>query len=89
MKQGSRRKKLAKEHYAGYNTPNNQYSYVTMKIDISEQAQAVWAINRELESVEAQQLKLGEKMSEVLYEQVVLAEKSRVLRETLKKFLNQ
>ncbi len=60
-----------------------------MKIDISEQVQAVWAINQELESVEAQQLKLGEKMSEVLYEQVVLAEKSRVLRETLKKFLNQ
>jgi len=60
-----------------------------VRVDISEQAQAVWAINRELESVEAQQLKLGEKMSEVLYEQVVLAEKSRVLRETLKKFLNQ
>lgn len=60
-----------------------------MTVDISDRAQALCALHTELESVEKQQLKLGEKMSEVLYEQVVLAEKSRVLREALKKFLTQ
>lgn len=60
-----------------------------MTVDISDRAQALCALHTELESVEQQQLKLDEKMSEVLYEQVVLAEKSRVLREALKKLLTQ
>ena len=54
-----------------------------MQVDLSDRAQALCAVIKEFEQVEAQQIKLGEQMSALLYEQVRLAEKSRILKQTL------
>ena len=58
-----------------------------MQVDISDQAQAVCVILKEFEQVEQQQALVGERMAELLYEQVRLAEKSRILKQTLSQFI--
>ena len=60
-----------------------------MTVSISDRAYAVQAVLKEFESVEAQQAKIGEQMATLLFEQVKLAEKSRILKQTLEKLLNE
>ena len=58
-----------------------------MPVDLSDKSTALCALHYELISVQDQQLKLGEKMAEVIYEQVVLAEKSRQLTQAIDRLL--
>lgn len=60
-----------------------------MSVEISDRARGVQAVLAEFDSVEAQQAKIGEQMAILLFEQVKLAEKSRVLKQTLAKLLNE
>jgi len=52
-------------------------------VEISVKAEAVQALLREMNNVEALQLKVGEDMATLLYEQVRLAEKFRLLRNAM------
>lgn len=58
-----------------------------MSVNISDKALAVCAVLKEFESVEAQQAKIGEQMAQMLFEQVKLAEKSRILKQALEKLI--
>jgi len=56
-------------------------------VTISDKAEALCALNKELKDLETAQLKVGEQMSALLFEQVRLAEKTRHIMTTMEKIL--
>lgn len=54
-----------------------------MSVDISDRARAIQAVLQEFDAVEAQQARVGEQMASLLFEQVKLAERSRILKQTM------
>lgn len=56
-------------------------------IDISDKAKAVQALSSELKELEVLQLSVGEKMSVLLFEQMRLAEKCRIINRSMEALL--
>lgn len=56
-------------------------------IDISDKAKAVLALSSELKELEVLQLSIGEKMSVLLFEQMRLAEKCRIINRSMEALL--
>lgn len=56
-------------------------------IDISDKAKAVLALSSELKELEVLQLSVGEKMSVLLFEQMRLAEKCRIINRSMEALL--
>ncbi len=56
-------------------------------IQLSDKAQAISSLLAEMESIEATQLKVGEQVASLLFQQVVLSEKFRALRSTMEAFI--
>jgi len=59
----------------------------SVKIDISDKAKAIAALSEELKEVEALQLKVGEQMAAMMFDQVRLAEKCRALNRSMEALL--
>lgn len=53
------------------------------KVNISDKAIAISRLQTELEQLEMLQLKTGEKIAELLYDQVRLSEKTRAIMNTI------
>ena len=60
---------------------------VNMKVDISDKARAVAALQKEFELLEAKQLDVGEQMAVLVAQQVVLAEKCRLIKQSMMELL--
>jgi hypothetical protein len=57
------------------------------KITLSDQAIAIGALAHELDEVEKMQLAVGEQVAELLFKQVVLAERFRGLQTKIKEIM--
>ena len=58
-----------------------------MKVDISDKARAVAALQKEFELLEAKQLDVGEQMAVLVAQQVVLSEKCRLIKQSMMELL--
>ena len=58
-----------------------------MKVDISDKARAVVALQKEFELLEAKQLEVGEQMAVLIAQQVVLSEKCRLIKQSMMELL--
>ena len=66
--------------------PAVQYG-TNMKVEISDKAKAVMALQKEFELLEKKQLDVGERMAVLVAQQVVLAEKCRVIKQSMMELL--
>lgn len=57
-------------------------------VSLSEKSQVIAQLHKELEQLEALQLKVGENMSALLFEQVRLAEKTRAIMNTMERVMS-
>ena len=57
-------------------------------IRISDKAEALSALHMELKDLEKTQLEVGEKMAELMFQQVRLAEKTRAVMSAMEKIVN-
>lgn len=58
-------------------------------VNISDKAEALCALHTELKDIEKTQLEVGEKMSELLFQQVRLSEKTRAIMVAMGKLMGQ
>ena len=57
------------------------------KVCVSDKARAVAALQKEFELLEAKQLDVGEQMAVLVAQQVVLAEKCRIIKQSMMELL--
>lgn len=58
-------------------------------VHISEKAEALCALHKELKDLEKTQLEVGEKTAELMFQQVRLAEKTRAIMAAMAKLTGQ
>ena len=68
------------------NKPAVQYG---SKVTISDKAEALGALHKELKDLEKTQLEVGEKVAELVFQQVRLAEKTRLIMASMEKLIGQ
>ena len=56
-------------------------------VSVSDKAKAVMALQKEFELLEAKQLDVGEQMAVLVAQQVVLAEKCRIIKRSMMELL--
>ena len=69
-------KRLANKPYVG-----------AQRVDVSDKARAVAALQKEFELLEAKQLDVGEQMAVLVAQQVVLSEKCRLIKQSMMELL--
>ena len=57
------------------------------RVTVSDKAKAVMALQKEFELLEAKQLDVGEQMAVLVAQQVVLAEKCRIIKRSMMELL--
>ena len=57
------------------------------RVTVSDKARAVVALQKEFELLEAKQLDVGEQMAVLVAQQVVLAEKCRIIKQSMMELL--
>ena len=57
------------------------------RVDVSDKARAVAALQKEFELLEAKQLDVGEQMAALVAQQVVLSEKCRLIKQSMMELL--
>ena len=57
------------------------------RVTVSDKAKAVMALQKEFELLEAKQLDVGEQMAVLVAQQVVLAEKCRIIKQSMMELL--
>lgn len=57
------------------------------RVTVSDKAKAVMALQKEFELLEAKQLEVGEQMAVLVAQQVVLAEKCRIIKRSMMELL--
>ena len=58
-----------------------------VRVTVSDKAKAVMALQKEFELLEAKQLDVGEQMAVLVAQQVVLAEKCRIIKRSMMELL--
>ena len=67
--------------------PANKQYINGSDVCISDKAKAVMALQKEFELLEAKQLDVGEQMAVLVAQQVVLAEKCRIIKQSMMELL--
>jgi hypothetical protein len=85
---GAKRSGKPYQTYLQYGRTNSSLSATLQNggasaIDISDKAQAILALSDELKELEKLQLEIGEKMSILIFEQMRLSEKCRIINRSM------
>ena len=70
-----------------FKRPANKPYIDGSKVCVSDKARAVAALQKEFELLEAKQLDVGEQMAVLVAQQVVLAEKCRIIKRSMMELL--
>ena len=71
----------------GYKRPRAKVEYG--RVEISDRARAVAALQREFELLEKDQLEVGERMAVLIAKQLVLSEKCRLIKQAMGDLFNE